>query len=243
MGGFSEYRRKKAEMLSAAKRLRVDVVVKETLGKPARVGRGAEDGTVASDRGLPTSGWQVSVTEPVAGKPKGLSRALVAGEPIVRKNERRKARSDRRKANGYGATEAPIDWDAADALPMHHSRSRGRSRGPDSSSGNAFPSCAALATGVALVMMVAVCALAIFAPADVQHASTTSAGLLRTTLAAFASVLVSAAMAVNQRSICSINWSTGRCSPPTATIMVSPVTGCWKRCASSGVIASSKTTP
>ena len=54
MGGFSEYRRKKAEMLSAAKRLRVDVVVKETLGKPARVGRGAEDGTVASDRGLPT---------------------------------------------------------------------------------------------------------------------------------------------------------------------------------------------
>jgi hypothetical protein len=166
MGGFSEYRRKKAEMLSAAKRLRVDVVVKETLGKPARVGRGAEDGTVASDRGLPTSGWQVSVTEPVAGKPKGLSRALVAGEPIVRKNERRKARSDRRKANGYGATEAPIDWDAADALPMHHSRSRGRSRGPDSSSGNAFPSCAALATGVALVMMVAVCALAIFAPAD-----------------------------------------------------------------------------
>ena len=175
MGGFSEYRRKKAEMLSAAKRLRVDFVVKETLGKSARVGRGAEDGTVASDRGLPTSGWQVSVTEPVAGKPKGLSRALVAGEPIVRKNERRKARSDRRKVNGYGATEAPIDWDAADALPVHHSRSRGRSRGPDSSSGNAFPSCAALATGVALVMMVAVCALAIFAPADARAGATAAA--------------------------------------------------------------------
>ena len=41
MGGFSEYRRKQAEMLSAAKRLRVDVVVKETVGKSARVGRGA----------------------------------------------------------------------------------------------------------------------------------------------------------------------------------------------------------
>ena len=119
MGGFSEYRRKKATMLSAAKRLRVEDRGGQER-RSARVGRGAEDGTVASDRGLPTRGWQVSVTEPVAGSRRGLSRPLVAGEPIMKKSDRREATSDRRRAGGYGAADgAPIAWDAADDLPMH----------------------------------------------------------------------------------------------------------------------------
>ena len=141
-------------MLSAAKRLRVEDRGSQER-RSARVGRGAEDGTVASDRGLPTRGWQVSVTEPVAGSRRGLSRPLVAGEPIMKKSDRREAMSDRRRAGGYGAADgAPIAWDAADDLPMHP-RTRGRSSAAASSS-SAFPSCAALVTGVALMMMVAV---------------------------------------------------------------------------------------
>jgi hypothetical protein len=67
MGGFSEYRRKKAEMLSAAKRLRVDVVVKETLGKPARVGRGAEDGTSLQTADFPRRGGRSPSPNPWRG--------------------------------------------------------------------------------------------------------------------------------------------------------------------------------
>ena len=148
-------------MLSAAKRLRVEDRGSQER-RSARVGRGAEDGTVASDRGLPTRGWQVSVTEPVAGSRRGLSRPLVAGEPILKRSDRREATSDRRRAGGYGAADgAPIAWDAADDLPMHP-RTRGSSRAASSSS--AFPSCAALVTGVALVMTIAVCALAVVHP-------------------------------------------------------------------------------
>ena len=172
MGGFSEYRRKKAAMLSAAKRLRVEDRGSQER-RSARVGRGAEDGTVASDRGLPTRGWQVSVTEPVAGSRRGLSRPLVAGEPILKRSDRREATSDRRRAGGYGAADgAPIAWDAADDLPMHPRTRGGSSRAASSSS--AFPSCAALVTGVALVMTIAVCALAVVHP-ELARAGATSA--------------------------------------------------------------------
>ena len=172
MGGFSEYRRKKAAMLSAAKRLRVEDRGSQER-RSARVGRGAEDGTVASDRGLPTRGWQVSVTEPVAGSRRGLSKPLVAGEPILKRSDRREATSDRRRAGGYGAADgAPIAWDAADDLPMHPRTLGGSSRG--ASSPSAFPSCAALVTGVALVMMIAVCALAVVHP-DLARAGATHA--------------------------------------------------------------------
>ena len=172
MGGFSEYRRKKAAMLSAAKRLRVEDRGSQER-RSARVGRGAEDGTVASDRGLPTRGWQVSVTEPVAGSRRGLSKPLVAGEPILKRSDRREATSDRRRAGGYGAADgAPIAWDAADDLPMHPRTRGGSSRG--ASSPSAFPSCAALVTGVALVMMIAVCALAVVHP-DLARAGATHA--------------------------------------------------------------------
>jgi hypothetical protein len=172
MGGFSEYRKKKAAMLSAAKRLRVEDRGSQER-RSARVGRGAEDGTVASDRGLPTRGWQVSVTEPVAGSRRGLSRPLVAGEPILKRSDRREATSDRRRAGGYGAADgAPIAWDAADDLPMHPRTRGGSSRAASSSS--AFPSCAALVTGVALVMTIAVCALAVVHP-ELARAGATSA--------------------------------------------------------------------
>ena len=187
MGGFSEYRRKKAAMLSAAKRLRVEDRGGQER-RSARVGRGAEDGTVASDRGLPTRGWQVSVTEPVAGSRRGLSRPLVAGEPIMKKSDRREATSDRRRAGGYGAADgAPIAWDAADDLPMHP-RTRGRSSAAASSS-SAFPSCAALVTGVALMMMVAVCALAVVHPelarAGATHAAAAWTGRVSSFVSSF----------------------------------------------------------
>lgn len=187
MGGFSEYRRKKATMLSAAKRLRVEDRGGQER-RSARVGRGAEDGTVASDRGLPTRGWQVSVTEPVAGSRRGLSRPLVAGEPIMKKSDRREATSDRRRAGGYGAADgAPIAWDAADDLPMHP-RTRGRSSAAASSS-SAFPSCAALVTGVALMMMVAVCALAVVHPelarAGATHAAAAWTGRVSSFVSSF----------------------------------------------------------
>lgn len=187
MGGFSEYRRKKAAMLSAAKRLRVEDRGGQER-RSARVGRGAEDGTVASDRGLPTRGWQVSVTEPVAGSRRGLSRPLVAGEPIMKKSDRREATSDRRRAGGYGAADgAPIAWDAADDLPMRP-RTRGRSSAAASSS-SAFPSCAALVTGVALMMMVAVCALAVVHPelarAGATHAAAAWTGRVSSFVSSF----------------------------------------------------------
>ena len=129
----------------------------------------------------------MSVTEPVAGSRRGLSKPLVAGEPILKRSDRREATSDRRRAGGYGAADgAPIAWDAADDLPMHP-RTRGSSRAASSSS--AFPSCAALVTGVALMMMVAVCALAVVHPelarAGATHAAAAWTGRVSSFVSSF----------------------------------------------------------